>query len=69
MESAFGDATESTSNRRLVDAGGLAVTDPDLPLFCYLKTKVLGILYSFLCIVVGKFHGPSLVICTGTSVS
>ncbi|XP_021927347.1 inner nuclear membrane protein Man1 isoform X2 [Zootermopsis nevadensis] len=55
VESAFGDATESTSNRRLVDAGGLAVTDPDLPLFCYLKTKVLGILYSFLCIVVGIY--------------
>lgn len=66
VESAFGDTAERVSNRRLVDAGGLVVTDPDLPLFCYLKSKVQGILFNILCIIVGKFHGPSLVTCTRT---
>jgi hypothetical protein len=64
VESPIGDTAESVSNRHLVDAGGLVVTDPDLPLFCYLKTKVQSILFNFLCIVVGKFHGPPLFICT-----
>jgi hypothetical protein len=51
----MGEAAGSTSSRRLVDTGGLIVTDPNLPVSCYLKTKVQGILFFFLYIVVGKF--------------
>lgn len=56
VDSAMGSTPESINIRHLVDAGGLAVTDPDLPFFCYLKTKVQGILFKVLCIVVGKFY-------------
>jgi len=52
----MGSTAESMNIRHLVDAGGLAVTDPDLPFVCYLKTKVQGILFKFLCITVGKFY-------------
>jgi hypothetical protein len=55
VESPSADTTEIVSCQRLVDSGGLVVTDPDLPLFCYLKAKVQGILFNFLCIVIGKF--------------
>lgn len=54
---------ESINIRHLVDAGGLAVTEPDLPFFCYLKTKVQGILFKVLCSAVGKFY-CLLLICT-----
>lgn len=53
VESPKGDTAGSTSSHRLVDTGGLIVTDPDLPVLCYLKTKVQGILFTFLYIVVG----------------
>ena len=52
----MGSTAEIMNIRHLVDAGGLAVTDPDLPFFCYLKTKVQGILFKVLCIAVGKFY-------------
>lgn len=52
----MGSTPESINIRHLVDAGGLAVTDPDLPFFCYLKTKVQGILFKVLCIAIGKFY-------------
>lgn len=76
VESPMGDTAESTSSRRLVDAGGLIVNDPDLPLFCYLKTRVQGILFNVLCIAVGKFYCTLLFffclhknICLVTSIS
>lgn len=56
VDSAVGSTAESMNIRHLVDVGGLAVTDPDLPVFCYLKTKVQGILFNVLCIAVGKFY-------------
>jgi hypothetical protein len=56
VDSAMGNTAESVSNRHLVDAGGLAVTDPDLPFICYLKTKVQGILFQVLCTAAGKFY-------------
>lgn len=56
VDSTAGNAAESTNIRHLVDVGGLAVTDPDLPFFCYLKTKLQGILFNVLCIAVGKFY-------------
>jgi hypothetical protein len=56
VDSAVGSTAESINIRHLVDVGGLAVTDPDLPVFCYLKTKVQGILFIVLCIAVGKFY-------------
>jgi len=59
----MGSTAESMNTRHLVDAGGLAVTDPDLPFVCYLKTKVQGILFKVLCIAVGKFY-CLLFICT-----
>lgn len=52
----MGSTAEIMNIRHLVDAGGLAVTDPDLPFFCYLKTKMQGILFKVLCIAVGKFY-------------
>jgi len=63
VDSAIGSTAESMNIRHLVDAGGLAVTDPDLPFVCYLKTKVQGILFKVLCIAVGKFY-CLLLICT-----
>lgn len=69
VDSATGNAAESISNRHLVDTGGLAVTDPDLPFFCYLKTKVQGIMFKVLCTAVGKFYCfPCLITCTRTFV-
>ena len=59
----MGSTAESTNIRHLVDGGGLAVTDPDLPFFCYLKAKVNAVLFKVMCIAVGKFYGP-LLICT-----
>jgi hypothetical protein len=56
VDSAVESTTETINIRHLVDAGGLAVTDPDLPFFCYLKTKVQGVLFTVLCIAVGKFY-------------
>lgn len=63
VDSAVGSTAESTNIRHLVDGGGLAVTDPDLPFFCYLKAKVNAVLFKVMCIAVGKFYGP-LLICT-----
>jgi hypothetical protein len=57
-----GDAAASTSSHHLVDTGGLVVTDPDLPVSCYLKTKVQEILFTFMYIVGGKFCAPSLLL-------
>jgi hypothetical protein len=63
VDSAVGSTAESINIRHLVDAGGLAVTDPVLPFFCYLKTRVQGFLFLVLCIAVGKFY-CLLLICT-----
>lgn len=52
--------TGSTSSHYIVNTGGLIVTDPDLPVLCYLKTKVQGILFTFMYSIVGKFCVSSL---------
>lgn len=63
VDPAAGITPDSVNIRHLVETGGLAVTDPDLPFFCYLKTKVQGILFKVLCIAIGKFY-CLLLICT-----
>ncbi|PNF22452.1 hypothetical protein B7P43_G15419 [Cryptotermes secundus] len=53
VESPMADTTGSTSSHYIVDTGGLIVTDPDLPVLCYLKTKVQGILITFMYSILG----------------
>ena len=55
VDTSTGATTEDKAHHpRLIDSGALVVPDPVLPMLCYLKLKLLGLLPLIVIFAVGK---------------